>query len=164
MTLAPLEPPTMWAEVVTAEDFRLLASVGFHAVNRGYAPHGERIFRCLCKLRPTRSCGYIGLALALIVQRKSDEAVAILRSANQVEIDERSEVTAYLGLALATAGRTRESTTLLRIAASSSDKLTAELAECLLAGLEGHALPSSAGARFHSPVNLVVPRFDMATG
>lgn len=158
-----LDTPTSWTKVLTAEDLRLLASVGFYSVNRGNAPHGERIFRSLCKLRPTRACGFIGLALSLIAQRKADDAVSVLRSAKQVQIDEQPEIMAYLGLALATAGRMKESTTLLRNTVSSNDKLSAELADCLLSGLESHALPSSAGPILNSPLSSVAPRVEMAT-
>jgi hypothetical protein len=91
------------------EEIRLLTEVGFLAGARGDLPSARVIFGALVGCRPTKSFGYIGLAMALLNLRDHDEAVRTLdRGLAMVVGAQTLDLHAVRALALSLAGRASE--------------------------------------------------------
>ena len=116
-----------------SDEIKLLTEVGFLAASRGEVAQAEGIFSGLQRLRPERGFSYIGLAVALLNNRRYDQAATLLFEAlERVNSDERDEVNAFLGLALQLGGRTSESLRALQ-AASKSHLAQMMLGQCAAA-------------------------------
>lgn len=97
-----------------ASDIQLLTQVGFLAAGRGDVPRALRIFEALALLRPERAFGFVGLASALMNAGRAAQAVQRLQSVDLPAGPEADMLDTFKGLALQLAGRSGESTYLLR--------------------------------------------------
>jgi len=102
------------ADLLSAEDARLLTQLGFSALKHGFLARAEAIFVGLRIAREARAYPCVGLAMVAIARRQVESAVAVLENVALVDPAEQSIVDAYRGLALQLAGRHRESQVALR--------------------------------------------------
>jgi tetratricopeptide (TPR) repeat protein len=89
---------------LSSEEIRLLAELGFAAINAGYVVPALGIFHNLRVLRPEHAFSYIGIALSHMAIGSLDEAVACLSEADLVVTIERDDLQLYRGLASALSG------------------------------------------------------------
>lgn len=114
--------------VVTGEDLRMLADIGFSAVSRGEVANAEAIFAGLTAARPDNEAGPIGTALVNLHRGQAEEAAAILR-----RFPGSDAAQLFLGMALHRAARDTEARTVLEaLAATASEPGPAEAARVLL--------------------------------
>ncbi|WP_260986114.1 hypothetical protein [Bordetella genomosp. 13] len=117
--------------MLDADEARLLTEVGMLAARAGDVARADAIFEALRLVRPGRAYPYIGLALARIAAGRAAEAARLLEQAGSIDAAERSQVQAWLGLALRQAGRAADSRRVLQEAATGQDE-GAALARSLL--------------------------------
>ncbi len=84
---------------LASEEIRLLAELGFAAVNAGYVVPAMGIFHNLRVLRPEHAFSYIGIALSHMAIGSFDEALTCLSDAALVVTVERDDLQLYRGLA-----------------------------------------------------------------
>nr|WP_275300502.1 hypothetical protein [Achromobacter xylosoxidans] len=101
------------AVVLSAEDARLLAEVGFLAAGGGDSLRAETIFNALRRLRPDRAYPVVGLAVAWMNADRASDAVRLLEGAVLADLAEQVLLDAWRGFALQLAGRRAESRRLL---------------------------------------------------
>jgi hypothetical protein len=89
---------------LASEEIRLLAELGFAAINAGYVVPALGIFHGLRVLRPEHAFSYIGIALSHMVVGSFDEALACLSDADLVVTVERDDLQLYRGLASTLSG------------------------------------------------------------
>jgi hypothetical protein len=89
--------------VLTVEELRLLAEIGFMATTRGQCRRAKTIFEGLRELRPASPAPYIGLALAHLGVGAMEEAARVLREDGLRANPGNGEVLAFLGLVLSSA-------------------------------------------------------------
>lgn len=117
--------------MLSADDARLLAEVGFLAAGGGDSVRAETIFNALRRLRPDRAYPVVGLAVAWMNASRAPDAVRLLESAVVADPAERILLDAWRGFALQLAGRRAESTRLLETLAGGETE-GARLARALL--------------------------------
>ncbi len=96
------------------QDMQLLAQIGFLAANRGNLRLALRIFEALAVLRPERAFPFVGIITAFMNKGRAGEAVERLQTVRLPAGPESDMLDAFKGLALQLAGKTGESTYLLR--------------------------------------------------
>lgn len=101
----PLPEPT---------DVQLLTQVGFLAAGRGDVSRALRIFEALALLRPERAFAYVGMTAALLNAARAMDAVQRLHAVRLPDGPETDMLEAFKGLALQFAGRSSESSYVLR--------------------------------------------------
>lgn len=117
--------------LVTAENLRLLADVGFSAISRGDDRSAEAIFAGLTAARPDGEAGPIGTALVHLYRGNAEAAVAILR-----RFPGSDAAQLFLGMALHRAARSAEARAVLEaLAATAADPAPGEAARAMLAEL-----------------------------
>ena len=126
-----------------AADVQLLTQVGFLAAGRGDVPRALRIFEALALLRPERAFAYVGLAATLLNAARAMDAVQRLQTVRLPDGAEADMVEAFKGLALQLAGRSGESTYVLRRVVDRACQGNASEGALLAARLLGEALNSS---------------------
>jgi len=84
---------------LASDEIRLLAELGFAAINAGYVAPALGIFHNLRTLRPEHAFSYIGIALSHMAIGSFDEALACLSDADLVVTVERDDLQLYRGLA-----------------------------------------------------------------
>lgn len=89
---------------LASEEIRLLAELGYAAINAGYIAPALGIFHSLRVLRPEHAFSYIGIALSHMAVGSVDEALTCLSDADLVVTVERDDLQLYRGLASALAG------------------------------------------------------------
>jgi hypothetical protein len=89
---------------LVSEEIRLLAELGFAAINAGYVVPALGIFHHLRVLRPEHAFSYIGIALSYMAIGSSDKAVTCLSEADLVVTVERDDLKLYRGLASTLSG------------------------------------------------------------
>lgn len=89
---------------LASEEIRLLAELGFAAINAGYVVPALGIFHHLRVLRPEHAFSYIGIALSHMAIGSFDEALACLADADLVVTVERDDLQLYRGLASTLSG------------------------------------------------------------
>jgi hypothetical protein len=89
---------------LSSAEIRLLAGLGFAAINAGYIVPALGIFHHLRVLRPEDAFSYIGIALSHMAIGSFDEAVTCLSDADLVVTVERDDLQLYLGLASSLSG------------------------------------------------------------
>ena len=89
---------------LASEEIRLLAELGFAAINAGYVVPALGIFHNLRVLRPEHAFSYIGIALSHMAIGSFDEALTCLSDADLVVTVERDDLQLYLGLASSLSG------------------------------------------------------------
>ena len=89
---------------LSSEEIRLLAELGFAAINAGYIAPALGIFYNLRVLRPEHAIPFIGIAISHMALGAFDEAIACLSDAERVVTVERDDLRLYLGLAYALSG------------------------------------------------------------
>lgn len=99
--------------MLSADDARLLAEVGFLAAGAGDAARAETIFNALRRLRPDRAYPVVGLAVAWMNANRAPDAVRLLEGAMAPDPADRALLDAWRGFALQLAGRRAESVRLL---------------------------------------------------
>lgn len=106
-------------DVLTAEDVRLLAEIGFLATGSGQHRAASDIFEALAVLRPVSAVPYLGLATTCLNQALADDAATVLERgrrllANDGTDEDRALLGAFHGVALHFAHRRAESDQVLR--------------------------------------------------
>lgn len=86
-------------ELISANELRLLAAIGFFAAKSGCLAVAIRIFESLCTLRPGTTFPFIGLAVAYMVVGMDSEAVYVLRDRGVRECKDDNELRLWLALA-----------------------------------------------------------------
>ncbi len=89
---------------LASEEIRLLAELGYAAINAGYVVPALGIFHNLRVLRPEHAFSYIGIALSHMALGSFDEALACLSDADLVVTVERDDLQLYRGLAFTLSG------------------------------------------------------------
>jgi hypothetical protein len=89
---------------LASEEIRLLAELGFAAINAGYIVPALGIFHNLRALRPEHAFSYIGIALSHMAIGSFDEALTCLSDADLVVTVERDDLQLYRGLASTLSG------------------------------------------------------------
>jgi hypothetical protein len=89
---------------LASEEIRLLAELGFAAINAGYVVPALGIFHNLRVLRPEHAFSYIGVALSHMAIGSFDEAITCLSDADLVVTVERDDLQLYRGLAASLSG------------------------------------------------------------
>lgn len=89
---------------LASEEIRLLAELGYAAINAGYIAPALGIFHNLRVLRPEHAFSYIGIALSHMAVGSVDEALTCLSDADLVVTVERDDLQLYRGLASTLAG------------------------------------------------------------
>ena len=69
----------------STEDVRFLSELGFLGISRGLPSHAAVVFSFLRSVRPKSEVGYIGGAMALLLEEKVQLADEMLRSGPQSE-------------------------------------------------------------------------------
>ncbi|MES3002906.1 MAG: hypothetical protein V4787_19610 [Pseudomonadota bacterium] len=100
---------------LTDDDLRLVAQIGFIALESAQVLHAQVIFDALRVIKPEKSLPWIGLSQVQLGLGRAQEAVRMLRKA-LVEHPADGDLLAYLGLALREAGHERESNAVLQSA------------------------------------------------
>ena len=89
---------------LASEEIRLLAELGFAAINAGYVAPALGIFHNLRVLRPEHAFSYIGIALSHMAIGSFDKALTCLSDADLVVTVERDDLQLYRGLASSLSG------------------------------------------------------------
>lgn len=89
---------------LSSAEIRLLAELGFSALNAGYVVLALAIFHNLRVLRPEHAFSYIGIALSQMAMGSFHEAVTCLSAADLVVTVERDDLQLYRGLASTLSG------------------------------------------------------------
>ena len=89
---------------LSSKEIRLLAELGFAAINAGFIVPALGIFHHLRVLRPEHAFSYIGIALSHMAIGSFDEALACLSDADLVVTIERDDLQLYRGLACVLSG------------------------------------------------------------
>jgi hypothetical protein len=89
---------------LASDEIRLLAELGFAAINAGYIVPALGIFHNLRVLRPEHAFPYIGIALSHMANGSFDEALTCLSDADLVVTVERDDLQLYRGLASTLSG------------------------------------------------------------
>lgn len=89
---------------LTGTEIRLIAGLGFSAINSGHSLLALGIFLGLRRLRPAHAFSFIGEALAHMTMGAFDEALGCLAEAKKVVESDRDELNLYQGLAHALLG------------------------------------------------------------
>lgn len=97
------------------DDLRLVAQIGFIALESAQVLHAQVIFDALRVIKPEKALPWIGLSQVQLGLGRAQEAVRMLRKA-LVEHPDDGDLLAYLGLALREAGHDRESNAVLQSA------------------------------------------------
>lgn len=112
-------------DIVTSEDLRTLADIGFIASSRGMNSHARAMFAALRGLRPEQEVGYLGEAVVSLLSGNPGLAITTLKKA-----PETSATQSFLGLALLQEGnRTAGEKVLNTIAEAEKDTPFAHLAQ-----------------------------------
>jgi hypothetical protein len=98
-----------YSTVLTSEQVRLLAEIGFMAAGAGLGRVSEAIFDGLRVLRPQQPFPYIGLAWARQCAGRIEDAIRILREDGLRANPDNDEIQVFLGLALCIGQRSAES-------------------------------------------------------
>lgn len=117
--------------MLSADDARLLAEVGFLAAGAGDAARAEIIFNALRRLRPDRAYPVVGLAVAWMNANRAHDAVRLLEGTVAPDPADRALLDAWRGFALQLSGRRAESVRLLETLATGESE-GARLARGLL--------------------------------
>lgn len=89
---------------LSSGEIRLLAELGFAAINAGYVAPALGIFHHLRVLRPVHAFSYIGIALSHMAIGSFDKALSCLSDADLVVTVERDDLQLYRGLASTLSG------------------------------------------------------------
>ena len=103
-TLAAVDTDGNESGCVSAEEIRLLSSLGFMAARSGCLVPAVRIFEALAVLRPGAAFPFIGLAIAYLAVGMAGEAVHVLRDRALKTCSDRAELKMWLSLAFLQAG------------------------------------------------------------
>lgn len=127
-------------EILTAEDLRLLADIGFIAASRGLTDQADVIFKGVRTLRPRQEAGFVGGAMVQILASDPRAAVAALENAPVT-----AATRTFLGIALIQEGNTSKGKTMLQsVVKMAPGTPFAQLANTALSGApvkEGRARP-----------------------
>lgn len=128
---AMLAPSAQVEEILSRDELRLLAEIGFVACGARNIRDAQAIFDNLRLLAPHRTYPYIGLAMARMAAGDPLAAVRILREEAPARDD---DVLVFLALALRDANRTADSEKVLReiLAREAPDAPERRLAQALL--------------------------------
>ena len=88
-------------DIVTTEDLRLLADIGFIAGSRGSGDQANAIFAAIRVLRPNQEAGFLGSAMVHILAGDPDAAIKELNGAPAT-----TATKTFLGIALLLNGST----------------------------------------------------------
>ena len=113
---------------------KLLSEIGFMAAARCRVQDATTIFEGLQAARPDSEYPAIGLAVAQLSGKNYDQAIKLLRENALAKNPDSADAKSFLGLALKMAGRTSESDTVLKEAATSGKGPAQAMAEALLKG------------------------------
>ena len=117
--------------IVTVEDLRLLADVGFSAISRGDDATAEAVFAGLAAARPDGEAGAIGKALVHLHRGQAEAAAALLR-----RFPGSDAAQLFLGFALHRSARRADARAVLEdLAATSPDSAPADAARAALTEL-----------------------------
>lgn len=115
--------------IVTVDDLRLLADVGFSAISLGDDGTAGAVFAGLTAARPEGEAGAIGTALVHLHRGQVESAVALLR-----RFPGSDAAQLFLGFALHRAARGADARVVLEsLAATSMESAPAEAARAALA-------------------------------
>lgn len=114
-----------------AEAVKLFAEIGFLGLSRGDAASAEVIFSMLRALRPGQEAGAVGGAVTALAQNRTDEAIRILRAAEQTP-----PVMAFAAMAHAKLGETAKAKALIEdLEAMGAEAALLDMAKGALAGI-----------------------------
>ncbi len=140
-------------EVLSSDEVRLLAEIGFMAC-RGREPDSAiAIFEGLRELRSGHSFVFLGRAMARMSGGRSEEAVRILRDEGLQALPDDEELQVFLAIALKEVGRERECRRVLEllVARSGTPSAPRRLAAALLSemtdGLPAPAMVAASPAK-----------------
>lgn len=89
---------------LSAQEIRLLSSIGFMAAKSGCLVPAVRIFEALAVLRPGLGFPFIGMSIAYLAVGMAGEAVHVLSNRALPSCSDQAELKLWLGLALQQAG------------------------------------------------------------
>jgi thioredoxin-like negative regulator of GroEL len=119
------------ADLIGADDARLLVEAGFMAVSHGFVDQADAIFRAVLAARPEGEAGQLGAALVELARNRPDLAASRLRTMPGSDSGQ-----AFLGMALARLGDAAGAREVLeRLIRSAPDAPASGLARDVLAGL-----------------------------
>lgn len=126
-------------EVLSVEEIRLLAEIGFMAARARHVTGARQIFEGLSVLRPGQAFVHLGMALASLGAGDPDGAAAMLRDKALRECPGADDLTVFLAIALKEAQRGDESRRVLQdmLAQPAAASPARRLAANLLAGQPG---------------------------
>ncbi len=126
----PKPRPTDSAEtsvaLLSADEVRLLAALGFSAARMGQVESSVRIFEALAVLRPTYAFPFIGMALAYLAVGKPHSAIELLAGRASLVCPGEPDIQLYLSLALHHAGCDPQAATTLRAWEEASGKTSVD--------------------------------------
>ena len=112
-------------DIVTSDDLRLLADIGFMASSRGRGEQADTIFAAIRALRPEEEAGFVGGAIVGILAGDPDAAIRALKDAPTTVATQT-----FRGIALVLSGRTSEGReTLKGVVQAAPDTSFARLAQ-----------------------------------
>ncbi len=112
-------------KLISSEELKLLADIGFVAVSRGLFDHASAIFEALKAMRPDGEAGYLGLGMIDILRGTPAAAVTTLQSAPRTDA-----VYTFLGIALMQSGDINAGRRVLEdVRATAADTPLARIAE-----------------------------------
>ncbi|MCY4329901.1 MAG: hypothetical protein OXC48_07485 [Endozoicomonadaceae bacterium] len=119
--------------MVSAEILRTLADIGFMAVSGGLSVQAERIFKAIALCRKDNVVSYMGMALNLINEGKSEEALALLEKKALVLEPDNLVLHNIKAMALMFIGRKGESEACLQeVINLNTDNMATTLAQNML--------------------------------
>jgi hypothetical protein len=106
----------MMDKIVSSEELRILADIGFIAASRGLFDHATAIFEALKALRPEGEAGYLGHGIIDILRGAPASALTTLQDAPRTDA-----VYTFMGIAQMQVGNLEEGKRLLRDVCSSAE-------------------------------------------
>ncbi len=102
-------------KLVSSDELKLLADIGFIAVSRGLFDHASAIFDALKAMRPEAEAAFLGQGMIDILRGAPVDAITTLKNAPRTDA-----VYTFLGIALMQAGDLEEGRKLLEDVRSSA--------------------------------------------
>jgi len=141
------------AEVLTSDEVRLLAEIGFMACRGRENTSAFAIFEGLRELRPGHGFVFLGRAMARMSAGRAEEAVRILRDEGLKILPGDEELQVFLAIALKEVGRERDCRRVLEALVvrcgepSAPRRLAASLLASMSDGLPAPAMVTNSGGR-----------------
>ena len=95
--------------IISGDDVRFLAEIGFLGLTEGMFDISQKIFNSLCELRPEDSFAYIGIAMNKLLAGFPDQAIDILQKKLVSISTNKNEIMLYLAFCYANNERINES-------------------------------------------------------